>query len=129
MSSSPGKFLDWPGSCLGCSVFARVDLFLDERTGQLLVNEVNAIPGMAATSVFPKVMRAAGAIGDRSLTAMMDATLELMTKAIGLGFRAVKMEVVLYLLFSEPSSHAPRLAGLAPAAGARRCAQPLSGQA
>jgi D-alanine-D-alanine ligase len=45
---------------LGCSVFARVDLFLDERTGQLLVNEVNTIPGMAATSVFPKVMRAAG---------------------------------------------------------------------
>lgn len=45
---------------LGCSVFARVDLFLDERTGQLLVNEVNTIPGMTATSVFPKVMRAAG---------------------------------------------------------------------
>jgi D-alanine-D-alanine ligase len=45
---------------LGCSVFARVDLFLDERTGGLLVNEVNTIPGMAATSVFPKVMRAAG---------------------------------------------------------------------
>ncbi|WP_327116600.1 D-alanine--D-alanine ligase [Nocardia sp. NBC_01730] len=45
---------------LGCSVFARVDLFLDERTGQLLINEVNTIPGLTEVSVFPKVMRAAG---------------------------------------------------------------------
>ncbi len=45
---------------LGCSVFARVDLFLDERTGGWLVNEVNTIPGMTGTSVFPKVMAAAG---------------------------------------------------------------------
>jgi hypothetical protein len=41
-------------------VFARVDLFLNERTGQLLFNGVNTIQGTAATSVFPKVMRAAG---------------------------------------------------------------------
>lgn len=45
---------------LSCDVFARVDLFLDQRTGKLLVNEVNTIPGMTSTSVFPKVMRAAG---------------------------------------------------------------------
>ncbi|MGH2395048.1 MAG: D-alanine--D-alanine ligase family protein, partial [Candidatus Limnocylindria bacterium] len=45
---------------LGCAVFARVDLFLDERTGTWVVNEVNTIPGMTATSVFPNVMRAAG---------------------------------------------------------------------
>lgn len=45
---------------LGCDVFARVDLFLDRRTGELLVNEVNAIPGMTEVSVLPKVMHAAG---------------------------------------------------------------------
>ncbi|MGH3799981.1 MAG: D-alanine--D-alanine ligase family protein [Pseudonocardiaceae bacterium] len=45
---------------LGCSVFARVDLFLDRRTGEFLINEVNTIPGMTEVSVFPKVMRAAG---------------------------------------------------------------------
>lgn len=45
---------------LGCSVFARVDLFLDERTGDFLINEVNTIPGLTEVSVFPKVMRAAG---------------------------------------------------------------------
>ncbi|WP_328435885.1 D-alanine--D-alanine ligase [Nocardia puris] len=47
-------------TALGCSVFARVDLFLDERTGSLLVNEVNTIPGLTEVSVFPKVMGAAG---------------------------------------------------------------------
>jgi Enolase C-terminal domain-like len=36
----------------------------------------------------------AGAIRDRSLSQMMDATLALMDKALRLGFRAVKMEVV-----------------------------------
>jgi D-alanine-D-alanine ligase len=44
----------------GCSGFARVDLFLDRRTGQLLVNEINTIPGLTEVSVFPKVMQAAG---------------------------------------------------------------------
>ncbi|MET8779038.1 D-alanine--D-alanine ligase family protein [Nocardia sp. NPDC004654] len=47
-------------TALGCSVFARVDLFLDERTDTLLVNEVNTIPGLTVVSVFPKVMGAAG---------------------------------------------------------------------
>lgn len=45
---------------LGCDVFARVDLFLDRRTDELLVNEVNTIPGMTEVSVFPKVMAASG---------------------------------------------------------------------
>lgn len=44
----------------GCSGFARVDLFLDLRTGGLLVNEINTIPGMTAVSVFPTIMDAAG---------------------------------------------------------------------
>ncbi|MBV7706805.1 D-alanine--D-alanine ligase [Nocardia nova] len=47
-------------TALGCSTFARVDLFLDQRTGALLVNEVNTIPGLTEVSVFPKVMREAG---------------------------------------------------------------------
>lgn len=45
---------------LGCSILARVDLFLDQRTNDFLINEVNHIPGMTETSVFPKVMQAAG---------------------------------------------------------------------
>ncbi len=45
---------------LGCDVFARVDLFLNTRTQDLVVNEVNTIPGLTEVSVFPRIMRAAG---------------------------------------------------------------------
>jgi hypothetical protein len=39
---------------------ARMDFFLDARDGRLLINEVNSTPGLTQTSVFPKVMAAAG---------------------------------------------------------------------
>jgi D-alanine-D-alanine ligase len=52
----------------GCSGFARVDLFVDRRTGGLLVNEINTIPGLTDVSVFPKVMSAAGWDYPRLLT-------------------------------------------------------------
>ena len=61
---------------LNCDVFARVDLFLDQQTGKLLVNEVNTIPGMTSTSVFPKVMRAAGLDYPNLLHALHAAALE-----------------------------------------------------
>jgi D-alanine-D-alanine ligase len=45
---------------LGCAVMARMDFFLDARDERLLINEVNSTPGLTQTSVFPKVMAAAG---------------------------------------------------------------------
>ena len=44
---------------LGCSGFARVDLFLTPE-GEIVFNEVNTIPGFTAHSRFPGMMRAAG---------------------------------------------------------------------
>lgn len=44
---------------LGCSGFARVDLFLTQ-TGELVFNEVNTIPGFTAHSRYPGMMKAAG---------------------------------------------------------------------
>lgn len=44
---------------LGCSGFARVDLFLTED-GRLYLNEVNTIPGFTVHSRFPNMMKAAG---------------------------------------------------------------------
>ncbi len=38
-----------------CSDFARVDFFVDTDSGQIYLNEVNTIPGLTASSVFPKV--------------------------------------------------------------------------
>ena len=44
---------------LGCSGFARVDLFLTP-SGKLVFNEVNTIPGLTAHSRFPNMMKGIG---------------------------------------------------------------------
>jgi D-alanine-D-alanine ligase len=45
---------------LGCEGFARVDLMLDDATGELCVLEANAIPGLTDTSLLPLAAEAAG---------------------------------------------------------------------
>jgi D-alanine-D-alanine ligase len=44
---------------VSCQGFARVDFFCT-RDGTILVNEINTIPGMTATSYFPKMWAATG---------------------------------------------------------------------
>lgn len=46
-------------AALGCRVYSRVDVLLDEA-GSPFVLEVNTIPGMTATSLLPKAAAAAG---------------------------------------------------------------------
>jgi D-alanine-D-alanine ligase len=45
---------------LGCAGFARVDLMLENDTGELYVLEANAIPGLTETSLLPQAADAAG---------------------------------------------------------------------
>jgi D-alanine-D-alanine ligase len=45
---------------LGCAGFARVDLMLDDTSGELFVLEVNVIPGLTETSLLPQAADAAG---------------------------------------------------------------------
>jgi D-alanine-D-alanine ligase len=45
---------------LGCAGFARVDLMLENATGELYVLEANAIPGLTETSLLPQAADAAG---------------------------------------------------------------------
>ena len=52
---------------LGCSGFARVDLFLTP-SGKIVFNEVNTIPGFTAHSRYPNMMKGIGL----SFTAMLD---------------------------------------------------------
>jgi D-alanine-D-alanine ligase len=40
--------------------FARVDLFLENGSNEVLVNEINTIPGFTAISMFPKLWQAQG---------------------------------------------------------------------
>ena len=44
---------------LGCSGFARVDMFLTPQN-QIVFNEINTIPGLTAHSRFPNMMKGAG---------------------------------------------------------------------
>ena len=44
----------------GCYGFARIDLMLEEATGELFVLEANAIPGLTETSLLPQAAEAAG---------------------------------------------------------------------
>jgi D-alanine-D-alanine ligase len=53
---------------LGCSGFGRVDLMLEEPSGELYVLEANAIPGLTETSLLPQAADAAG-IGFDSVVA------------------------------------------------------------
>ncbi|HSK28066.1 MAG TPA: D-alanine--D-alanine ligase family protein [Jiangellales bacterium] len=60
---------------LGCEGLARVDLFL-LPTGELVVNEVNTMPGFTPTSMFPRLWAASGldypALLDRLLGAALN---------------------------------------------------------
>lgn len=60
---------------LGCRGFARVDLFLDAQ-GRIVFNEVNTIPGFTAHSRYPSMMKAAGAVAQEILTAVIELAVE-----------------------------------------------------
>lgn len=45
---------------LGCAGLARVDFFIDRKTGTLYLNEINNLPGFTAISVYPKSWHLAG---------------------------------------------------------------------
>jgi D-alanine-D-alanine ligase len=43
-----------------CCGFSRVDFLMDGSTGQIYINEINAIPGFTKISMFPRLMMASG---------------------------------------------------------------------
>jgi D-alanine-D-alanine ligase len=43
-----------------CTGMARVDFFLERRTGRIYVNEINTIPGFTSISMYPKLWEASG---------------------------------------------------------------------
>jgi D-alanine-D-alanine ligase len=45
---------------LGCSGMARVDFFLDKKTNEFYLNELNTIPGFTSISMYPKLWEATG---------------------------------------------------------------------
>jgi len=47
-------------AALGCSSMARVDFFLDKKTNEFYLNEINTIPGFTSISMYPKLWEATG---------------------------------------------------------------------
>jgi len=45
---------------LECAGMARVDFFLETRTGKIFLNEINTIPGFTSISMYPKLWEASG---------------------------------------------------------------------
>ena len=60
---------------VGCTGMARVDFFVEEG-GEVLVNELNTIPGFTATSVFAKLWEASGVPYPELLDRLLGLALE-----------------------------------------------------
>ena len=58
---------------LGCHGVARVDLMLEEGTGELWVLETNVVPGLTETSLLPQAADAAGIGFDELVTRILDS--------------------------------------------------------
>jgi D-alanine--(R)-lactate ligase len=58
---------------LGCGGLARVDMFLTED-GQVVLNEVNTLPGMTSYSRYPRMMAAAGLPLDEVIDRLVSLT-------------------------------------------------------
>lgn len=56
---------------LGCSGLARVDFFFT-NSGEVIINEINTMPGFTATSVFPKMWAATGKSYQQIVQALID---------------------------------------------------------
>ncbi len=58
---------------LGCKGMARIDFFVDESSREIILNEVNTIPGFTDISMFPRLMEATGI----SFSELVDRLLQL----------------------------------------------------
>lgn len=61
---------------LECDGMARIDLFLDRDSGELLFNEANTIPGFTTISMYPKLWEASGLPYRALLARLIDLALK-----------------------------------------------------
>ena len=61
---------------IDCAGLGRVDLLLDDRTGQIYLNEINTIPGFTNISMYPKLWEATGIGYGELLDRLIDLALE-----------------------------------------------------
>jgi len=63
-------------SALDCAGLARVDFFLDKKTNELFINELNTLPGFTPISMYPKLWEATGLSYAKLLEKLIDLALE-----------------------------------------------------
>jgi len=59
---------------LGCEGLARVDFFLDSNN-EVIINEINTMPGFTPTSVFPKLWKEAGIAYSELITILIESAM------------------------------------------------------
>jgi len=59
---------------LGCSGLARCDFFYTDK-GEIIINEINTMPGFTGTSMYPKLWAATGVDYTSVITALIDTAL------------------------------------------------------
>jgi D-alanine--D-alanine ligase len=61
---------------LACSSLARVDFFLDKKTNEFYLNEINTLPGFTSISMYPKLWEATGLKYSELLDKLISLALE-----------------------------------------------------
>jgi D-alanine-D-alanine ligase len=59
-----------------CRGMARVDFFMDRKTGELYLNEINTIPGFTNISMYPKMWNASGLSYEKLLDTLIELAIE-----------------------------------------------------
>ena len=55
-----------------CRGLSRVDFFIDKKTGAILLNEINTLPGFTDISMYPMLWRESGLPYDKLLTKLIE---------------------------------------------------------
>jgi D-alanine-D-alanine ligase len=61
---------------LDCAGMARVDFFLDKKSGKLFVNEINTIPGFTRISMYPQLWEASGLPGGKLIDRLVELAIK-----------------------------------------------------
>ncbi|SFH72847.1 D-alanine--D-alanine ligase [Tindallia magadiensis] len=61
---------------LECKGLARIDFFLERKTGNLLLNEINTMPGFTKISMYPKMWEASGITYQELISFLLEEAIE-----------------------------------------------------
>jgi D-alanine-D-alanine ligase len=68
---------------LECDGLARVDLFLERKTGKVYLNEVNTLPGFTPISMYPKMWQSSGLSYQALVTKLIELAFQRLGQKLG----------------------------------------------